>query len=131
MWPLGIKFTCPEEFKEGINVISCQINVTAINNADCLSLQEYVSFDRTVNPPGAMQCLTPSFNSSACVPVYNPVANDCWCNKSDGEIFDYVFVYSASHNRDLGAQLECKLCTSPSNPLDVKTSGSCKNLTFG
>lgn len=60
-----------------------------------------------------------------------PVTNSCWCNGTDGEIFDYKFAYLASQSRDVGAQLECKVCLDPDKDLIQESSESCKNISFG
>ncbi|XP_025101649.1 uncharacterized protein LOC112568541 isoform X2 [Pomacea canaliculata] len=123
---IGVDFSCPPYFTDGENLVSCKINRTAIIQAECEAVQKYVTFERT----GIAICRTPSLNSSNCSPVMKPVTNSCWCNGTDGEIFDYKFAYLASPSRDAGVQLECKVCFDPGKDLIRKSSESCKNISF-
>lgn len=125
-----MKILCPEKFKDGENIIVCLINSTAVKEADCSSSQPFVTFEKTQNSSTLTKCYTPSFNSSTCSPTHEEDTN-CWCNKSDGDIFNYTFVYNASRSQDVGAQLWCKVCPSPNHHLDEEISESCKNLQFG
>lgn len=126
-----MEFTCPETFIDGVNIVTCKINMTAIKEADCSSLQSFVTFDRTVHSLTLTKCYTPSFNSSTCSHIQEADANRCWCDKLDGEIFYYMFAYKANHTQDVETHLECKVCEAPNNHLNEEISDHCKNLTFG
>lgn len=124
-----MKFMCPEEFRDGENTVICTINKTAIKDAECSSLQPSVTFHLTVNSFRTMICHTPHLDFSVCAKEQN--AGGCWCNRSDGETYDYIFSYTANHTHDVGAKLECELCALPAKYLDEQISNSCRSLNFG
>lgn len=124
-------FSCPSDFKEEENLVSCKINKTAVSNGDCRYVQSYVTFELTSGFHSVPMCYTPIFNSSNCHPVLEPVKNTCWCNGTTNEIFDYNFLFTANQSRDQGAMLECKIFVLPSECFQTKADDSCKNLSFG
>lgn len=127
----GIKLTCPDKFINGINMISCTINRTAIKEAKCWSNLS-VTFDQRRNSSERKHLgHTPSFNVSSCGQLRKIDAGDCWCNKSDGEIFEYICAFNASDIEDKGTQLECNVCELTETPPNVQTSKGCTNLSFG
>lgn len=128
---IGVEFTCPI-FKDGHNIVSCKINKTAVEAADCLSLQSYVTLEKTTSSRGNLLVigLTERFNLANCKPVQEPVANSCWCNESNGEIFDYKCDFVANRSKDIDTMLQCKICIKPKNPLEEKIH-NCNRLRFG
>lgn len=126
-----MEFMCPEEFRDGVNTVSCKVNVTAVKDADCSSLQPFVTFHLTVNSFRTLKCKIRHFDFTTCFQDKELNASDCWCNESDGEIFDYTFSYKANHTQDVGAKMECGLCTLPKKYLDLQINHNCNSLRFG
>lgn len=121
VWLLGVEFNCPI-FRDGKNNVTCRINRTAVWNAGCASLQSFVTFEKKIT-----LCEIETYNFSVCKP---DLTHPCWCNKEDGEIYEYKFLYSANRTRDQGAQLECKMCISPKN-LEEQSDENCNRMKFG
>lgn len=129
---IGVEFICPT-FRDGQNIVSCKINKTAVEAADCESVQEHMTLEKTT--PSRRNPLpigsTESFNTSNCKPVQGPVADGCWCNESNRDIFDYKCALMANRSKDVNAELKCKICISPKSALEVKVHENCKPMRFG
>ncbi|XP_025101800.1 uncharacterized protein LOC112568624 [Pomacea canaliculata] len=123
-WEIGEELKCPDVFTDGINIITCTINKTAIDNAGCLSMQKSVTFDLTVDNTTNTPCLA-AYNPDNCTGKQNE--EQCWCDHKNGNIFVYKFSFHFNRTIHKGGQMECKLCIS-SNHSDTTATGSCKNL---
>lgn len=131
-WFYLVDFSCPLNFRDREeNIVSCKINKTAVSNAQCVQVQPYVTFERTVGDNSFLLCSTPSLNPLNCSHVLKPVSNTCWCNATDGEIYDYKFAYPGNRSRDQGTLLECKICLSLEILQGNEISPSCRNMSFG
>lgn len=131
MHHLGVEFTCPI-FKDGQNIVACKINRTAVEAADCESVQDYVTLEKTpLFKNTLMISSTESFNLSNCRPAQEPVPDGCWCEESNREVFDYKCAFKANRSKDIDAKLECKICILPKNPLEENINDNCKRMHFG
>ncbi|XP_025101799.1 uncharacterized protein LOC112568623 isoform X5 [Pomacea canaliculata] len=125
-WEIGEELNCPDVFTDGINILTCRINKTVIDNGGCLSMQKSVTFDLTKD----------STISTACLAAYNSLDNctgkqneeQCWCDHKDGNILVYKFSFHFNRTIHKGGQMECKLCIPSSNHLATTATGSCKNF---
>ncbi|XP_025102499.1 uncharacterized protein LOC112569063 isoform X2 [Pomacea canaliculata] len=128
---LGIETICPTLIN-GDNSVICKINRTAVEVAQCESVQDYVTLEKT--KPSRRNPLvigfTKSFIPSDCRSRQNPVPDGCWCNEYNREIFEYKCAFVASLIEDTSAQVECKICNSPKNAFEVKVNDNCRSMRF-
>ncbi|XP_025102570.1 uncharacterized protein LOC112569104 isoform X1 [Pomacea canaliculata] len=125
-WGLGVDLNCPMTFRSGINNITCKINKTAIENADCNFKQNSVTFDLTVNSVPRTVCYVAYDTPEICTGDQHQ--KGCFCTKQVGDIFEYGFIFQYNSSEHKHGSLECKLCVSPKT-LNVTTTDSCKNFT--
>lgn len=131
MWSLGVSFQCPATFENGENILKCTINTSAIREADCSEITPSVSFARTIHSQTTILCQHPYDPDKPCIPVVQHNPGDCWCSKSEGGIFTYMFSYLFDSIQDPGGRLECNLCILPEKPLGLYADESCSNILLG
>lgn len=110
MLSIETEYSCPK-FQIGVNLVTCKINKTAVDDAACDSLQKNVTFDKGET----VLCFAPRPSTSGCSTSHNTSSNPCWCVDSGQNIFTYTILYVATSS-DVGAILECKYCITPPNP---------------
>lgn len=119
---IGTEYSCPK-FQIGVNLVTCKINKTAVDDATCDSLQNYVTFEKGET----LLCTAPRPSTSGCNTSHSTSSNPCWCVDSGQNIFTYTISYVATSS-DVGAILECKYCITPPN---LNAPAGCKIDSFG
>lgn len=127
----AVDLQCPERFQNGENIVTCTINSTAVREAECLSVSESVTFDRTIDLQTTAVCMYTYDPNQKCMPSTQNSPGSCWCNSSNNDIFTYTFSYLADSKRDQGGQLECKICIFPEKNFNLNVSKSCRSMNFG
>lgn len=127
----AVDLQCPERFQNGENIVNCTINSTAVREAECLSVSESVTFDRTIGLQTTAVCTSTYDPNQQCNSPNQNSPGSCWCSSSNNGIFTYTFSYLADSKLDQEGQLECKICVLPEKNFILNVNKSCRSMSFG
>ncbi|XP_025102479.1 uncharacterized protein LOC112569048 isoform X2 [Pomacea canaliculata] len=127
---LRVELQCPALYQDGENIITCNINKTAMAEAQCLSLNGTVTFELSLNSEKRVACHLPFDPGMQCIPRHQHSPGSCWCEESSGDIITYKFSYMASTTHDRGRQLECSLRVCSQKSLNISVTDGCTNIKF-
>lgn len=131
---IGIDIYCPKSYVDGKKLFVCKINRTAIQNANCLSVEKFVKFNFNFKFSfrSALLCQIEYDSPDICSSKSD--LDMCWCEVS-GDIFTYKLLLpnttlDGSDDNNNG-EMECEVCIYPMSKLNRTSSSGCTNAFKG